>query len=837
MHNTNISIKYRAAAAAAALIMLFSIWSFTSPKVNAASKASGQAYSSCQLKLTGLGDWNFATATYNRSSQSLNLRTNAGQPHVYFSDTYVKIAVTNAAGAVKFQKDYKGNYKNSYSSQNISLSAGDRIKVYAAEPTRAKWYQMNTNTAINDMCGDSSEKNMTYEVTASGLKKIKNFDHQIQMKGLGDNVFAVFDYNADAGTIKATTNEGQPHVYFSSLYAGIIIKSESGAVKYTKYYVGNAKQKYGESTVNVSVGDKITIYYAERTRLQFFNAAGAMNTSLTPDKDNKATTYQITDNGFVKYKEPTTKPAAPATLKAAKAGTSGIDLSWTASANAAGYKIYRADSAAGSYTQIATVTGKTNYSNTGLSAGKDYFYKITAYNSVGESSYSSVASAKTDYPTPNAPTGVTATGSNANITVKWGPVTGSTSYAIYRSTNASSGYAKIADATGTQYVDSSAPVGTKYYYKISAYNGHNYSSLSAYAAATRTQTDLSAPTNLKASRNGSKVDLSWNAVTGSKFYVVYRSESLSGSFKVIAIVSGNTATDTAATANITYYYKVKAWDMQKFSEFSNYTAAPYKQTDNTVSRRAVVMSAPYDGGAIGVVSHNAMVNLFSSNSIDGSRTATTSIENTTKENMMSRMHTALDSADSNDVSYIYINCHGGSNSYLALGSNGGMTMQALRNELDKIKGKKVVMIESCHSGNAVNLSLDEDSGSENSNEEMTEEEYSEQMVSDFMYPDGIAPFSGELLGSDYKVICSSSKTELSWAWVGGYAWATRAWCDGAGWNTSTNAKGTVLADKNSDGKASLSELYNYSYPIVKAMGGKNQSVVCAPQNDTTPIFQ
>ncbi|MBO4506925.1 MAG: hypothetical protein J5728_10905 [Lachnospiraceae bacterium] len=70
---------------------------------------------------------------------------------------------------------------------------------------------------------------------------------------------------------------------------------------------------------------------------------------------------------------------------------SGIDIDslaikWTNVPNATSYYVYRATSASGTYTKIATVD-KTSYTNTGLSMGT-YYYKIVAYNSsTGQTSH------------------------------------------------------------------------------------------------------------------------------------------------------------------------------------------------------------------------------------------------------------------------------------------------------------------------------------------------------------------------------------------------------------------------------------------------------------------
>jgi hypothetical protein len=92
-------------------------------------------------------------------------------------------------------------------------------------------------------------------------------------------------------------------------------------------------------------------------------------------------------------------PAAPTGLSAS-AGNSQVSLTWTASSGATSYNVYRGTTAGGeSTTAIATGLTGTTYTNTGLTNGTTYYYKVAAVNSVGTSGMSNEASA-----TPQAST-------------------------------------------------------------------------------------------------------------------------------------------------------------------------------------------------------------------------------------------------------------------------------------------------------------------------------------------------------------------------------------------------------------------------------------------------
>ena len=83
-------------------------------------------------------------------------------------------------------------------------------------------------------------------------------------------------------------------------------------------------------------------------------------------------------------------PSAPTLPKITKVTNCGVDLAWAASnGSLTGYKVERRKATETTWTQVGT-TGSTTtkYVSTGLSPDTMYFYRIRAYNSTGNSSYS-----------------------------------------------------------------------------------------------------------------------------------------------------------------------------------------------------------------------------------------------------------------------------------------------------------------------------------------------------------------------------------------------------------------------------------------------------------------
>jgi len=91
-----------------------------------------------------------------------------------------------------------------------------------------------------------------------------------------------------------------------------------------------------------------------------------------------------------------TPPAAPTGLSCQAVSISQIDLSWDASSGADGYNIYRCTGSGCTPTTQLHTESSTSWSDTGLTSGTTYRYRLTAYNEVGESAYSSIVSCTTD---------------------------------------------------------------------------------------------------------------------------------------------------------------------------------------------------------------------------------------------------------------------------------------------------------------------------------------------------------------------------------------------------------------------------------------------------------
>jgi hypothetical protein len=96
----------------------------------------------------------------------------------------------------------------------------------------------------------------------------------------------------------------------------------------------------------------------------------------------------------------TDPPNAPSNLSASPTSHSDIDLLWVDNAdNELGFMIERSLDGTGGWNGVASVGAQVvSYTDEGLSASTDYYYRVQAFNDDGYSDYSNIAMARTDDP-------------------------------------------------------------------------------------------------------------------------------------------------------------------------------------------------------------------------------------------------------------------------------------------------------------------------------------------------------------------------------------------------------------------------------------------------------
>lgn len=282
---------------------------------------------------------------------------------------------------------------------------------------------------------------------------------------------------------------------YSNVASATIVDSEPPSAPGTLSATGGAGQvllSWGAATDNVG----ITGYRLERCQnagcTSFAQIATPSGTSYTDIGLSPATSYsyrvRATDaagllGGYSNEASATTfetadttPPGAPGPLTAS-VGAAQVVLAWGAATDNVGVTGYRLERCVGTgctgFVEIAATTG-TGYTDSSLAAATNYSYRVRATDAAGLlGPYSNVVSATTpDTVVPSAPGTLTATASETEIALSWGPASdnvGVTGYRVERCQGAGcTTFAQIAAPAGLTLTDSGLSAATSYSYRVRA---------------------------------------------------------------------------------------------------------------------------------------------------------------------------------------------------------------------------------------------------------------------------------------------------------------------------------------------------------------------------------
>ena len=164
---------------------------------------------------------------------------------------------------------------------------------------------------------------------------------------------------------------------------------------------------------------------------------------------------------------------------------------------------------------------------------------------------------------PNAPANLTANAGDNSATLSWSPVSGATSYNIYRSTSPGVTTANGTKVSGVQSPNTVSGLtnGTPYYFVVTAVNSAGESAESAERSATPSATPPpGAPGNVRATAGDNQATISWDAVSGATSYNIYVGTSTG-----VTKTNGNKASGVTSPSVVTplangtkYYFVVTA---------------------------------------------------------------------------------------------------------------------------------------------------------------------------------------------------------------------------------------------------------------------------------------
>lgn len=473
------------------------------------------------------------------------------------------------------------------------------------------------------------------------------------------------------------------------------------------------------------------------------------------------------------------------------------------------------------------------------------------------------------------------------LKLTWDAIPGAMGYVIYRRGFHETGYHKlmVSENTATTYIDTTMKPGEVYYYFVYSFRlaqpqGWRCFSLKGDIGMGVWLPKTTGLTAVSAQENS--VRISWAATEGANKYDVYISTTPGGMPKANGRVSNAYGYHNSAVLGRTYYYRVRP--VRIFSngdvsvgDWSDELAYTHQETVGTY--RALLIGNTYTGES------NELPGC--DNDVDGMRTmlgrmtatpySVTVKKNIRAEEILSSISSTFGNASYNDVSLFYYSGHGAN----SVGADGNPTsyhaalvgtfqtyvsIARLKTELDKIPGKKVIIIDACHSGQfiardgmvtqvsssafnsqVVNLFANDDqlSGDVNRTAVVLAADGSELLSEEapaFIDRAGETNFAK----SGYYVItaCRSEEKSVSTGYDSNgdgkidryFGLFTYGLCYGNGWNLARNsAISSLNADLNKDSKVTLYEAYVYA-KVMAQSHNPNQTAQIWPENSAFVLW-
>lgn len=302
----------------------------------------------------------------------------------------------------------------------------------------------------------------------------------------------------------------------------------------------------------VEGAEKFNIYDRDN---KFITSVDGTKSSATIEKLETANTYGYIV-GAVKDGAEVIIPAGegylydPPTVKA-RIFEEIVLVDWDNDGFGSNYEIYRKDGADGEWKKIYEGSSSSSYRDRTVKDGNVYYYSMRVGDkSTGVFSAFAEKEAKVVYILPTEVTKVTT--SKTSVKIQWKESSVADYYQIYR--KESGGSWKLVHTTDsgdvTTYTDKKAKAGIVYYYSVRVCkDGERSEGAKGYALI------LAAPTNVKASKSGSNIKLTFTPSKGAAAHYIYRKTG-NGSWKQIAKVgkSATSYTDKTAGSGTNYYY-------------------------------------------------------------------------------------------------------------------------------------------------------------------------------------------------------------------------------------------------------------------------------------------
>lgn len=254
------------------------------------------------------------------------------------------------------------------------------------------------------------------------------------------------------------------------------------------------------------------------------------------------------------------KPAsAPSSPTSSDVRPTSIKINWNAVLHATSYTVYRDNASTGSFSYSVGTSSSTEYIDSIVEPGSQYFYTIEATNPAGASdSRSAIIEVTTPLLEPNNFRSLGNT--TDSVDLAWEESLNATGYIIEASKHIDGGFVEIATPTDTSFQISGLDDSSVYYFRIKSTNSL---AQSAWTNPVRVNLSLippSTPTNVHfTDGTQTSLSLSWDVVDRATYYKVYRSNQESGSFAIIEENQTNVPyLDSNLEQGQQYWYKIQA---------------------------------------------------------------------------------------------------------------------------------------------------------------------------------------------------------------------------------------------------------------------------------------
>ncbi|HET8538394.1 MAG TPA: ammonia-forming cytochrome c nitrite reductase subunit c552 [Anaeromyxobacter sp.] len=341
-----------------------------------------------------------------------------------------------------------------------------------------------------------------------------------------------------------------------------------------------------QKALGVDQSANVAAYQRAALRWEYYTQAeNSMGFHNAPEATAEVSNARLWVDAFVPW------PLTPVQARVTSVGSNSLTLTFYDQApDEQGFAIERAPLLEGPYLEVARVPtpnganlGDVSFTDTGLTPGATYFYRVAAYGAAGQSVPSIWAQGTTQAgpAVPAAPAGATATATGSSaIDVAWTDVaTDETGYRVERAKDA--GFTvEVATfelpANATALSDAGLAPSTTYFYRVFAFNANGLSGASNTASATTLAAPPAAPANLVVTAVGrNAITIAWSdrSADESGFSIERSTDGITFAAHASVGAGVTTFTDGGLPRRALFFYRVSAFSPAGSSAPSNVASA------------------------------------------------------------------------------------------------------------------------------------------------------------------------------------------------------------------------------------------------------------------------